>query len=250
MTGAASGIGRATAECFRRAGDHVIGVDVRDVEVVADLSTVDGRATMRAEVERLAPQGIDTIIASAGIATGSPELIVAVNYFGALATLEGLRPQLAKSSRPRAVAVVSTAALPGLLPVDAALVEACLAGDETIALAAARSKGDAVYPSSKRALALWVRRAAVQGEWAPSGILLNAVAPGAVVTPMTAPLLATEQGRAMLLRTTPIAVNQYGRPEEIAEILTFFGRLDGSYMVGQIVCVDGGTDALSRPSTF
>ena len=249
ITGCASGIGRATAERFADSCDRVIGVDLRDADVIADLATVACRSAMLREIEALAPEGVDTVIAVAGVAgRADPRLIIAVNYFGALATLEGLRPLLARSTRPRAAAVISTAALPELAPIDAALVDACLAGDEATALAAAAGSGRAAYGSSKRSLARWLRGAAVRLEWAGAGILLNGVAPGAVVTPMTAPLLATEEGRAMLAKSTPVAVGEYGRPEEIAEVLCFLGRLEGRYLLGQIVFVDGGTEAITRPT--
>jgi NAD(P)-dependent dehydrogenase (short-subunit alcohol dehydrogenase family) len=249
VTGSASGIGRATAERFRKSGNRVIGVDLRDADVIADLGSVDGRAAMLREIEVLAPDGIDTVIAAAGVAHAGPRQIIAVNYFGALATLEGLRPLQAKSARPRAVAVLSTAAIPELCPMNDALVEACLNGDEVAALAAAdAAEGAAAYSSSKYALSRWLRRAAVGPKWAGSGILLNGVAPGTVYTAMTAPLLATEEGRAVLAKATPIAVKEYGRPEELAEVLGFLGSLEGSYLVGQILFVDGGTHALTRPT--
>lgn len=248
VTGSASGIGQATVARFASTGARVIGVDLRDAQVIADLATAQGRRTMCLEVERLAPQGVDTVVAVAGLASGDVRSVVAVNYFGAVATLQGLRPLLAKTPRPCAVAVVSTAALPELMAMDAELVDACLAGDEATALAAAEGKGNAVYPSSKHALARWLRQAAVSAEWAGAGILLNAVAPGTVRTAMTAPFLATEEGRAFLQVATPIAVNDYGQPEEIAEVLAFLGSLQGRYLLGQIVCVDGGTEALARPA--
>lgn len=248
VTGAASGIGQATAKRLRQNGDQVIGVDLRDAEVIADLGTPHGRASMRREIERLAPDGVDTVIAAAGVAGGDPRRIVAVNYFGALATLEGLRPLLARSTQPRAVAVLSTAAMAELLPMDVALVDACLSGNEAAALGVAEGRGDAVYPSSKHALARWLRRAAVGPEWAGCGIVLNGVAPGAVRTPMLAPFLATPEGRAMLAQATPIAVSDYGHPDELAEVLAFLGSLEGRYLVGQIVFVDGGTEALARPT--
>jgi len=107
-------------------------------------------------------------------ATSTAETI-AINYFGAVATLEGLRPLLANSPRPRAVAICSTAAL---LPTDDAVVNACLAGNEVLALAEMRARPQTAYMSSKRALSLWLRRAAVADRWAGAGILLNGVAPG------------------------------------------------------------------------
>ena len=58
ITGAASGICQATAGACRAAGDRVIGVDMRDADIVADLTTAEGRATLVREAERLAPDGL------------------------------------------------------------------------------------------------------------------------------------------------------------------------------------------------
>jgi len=248
ITGAASGIGKATAERMRARGDRVIGVDLRDADIVADLATPDGRSEMVRGVQAVAPEGIDAIVAAAGVAAiDDPALTIAVNFFGAVATLDGLRPLLRNSLRPRAVAVLSTAAL---MDADATLVEACLSGDESAALDRARAAHGNAYMASKRALSLWLRAAATKPEWAGAGISLNGVAPGTVVTPMTAPLLATDEGRAILAQATPIVVQNYAHPEEIAEVLSFLANVESGYILGQTVFVDGGTDALWRPTTF
>src|SRR5262245_64670761 len=103
---------------------------------------------------------VDAVIASAGT-SGLGATDVRVDYFGAAATLEGLRPLLARGSAPRGVAVVSFALV---LPVSDALVEACLDGDEERAVAVATGpppvEPGMVYSSAKRALARWVRRQA------------------------------------------------------------------------------------------
>lgn len=248
VTGAGSGMGRATAERIKASGDRAIGVDLRDADIVADLSTAEGRATMIETVGRMAPDGIDGIVAAAGVAAiDQPALTVAVNFFGVVATLEGLHPLMRRSARPRAVAVVSSAALHDA---DPDVVEVCLSGDETRALEIAVQSGGNPYVASKLALALWLRRAATSPQWAGAGILLNGVAPGTVITPMTAPFLATPEGRDMLAQATPIAVREYAQPDELAEVLQFLVSMESHYIVGQILFVDGGTDALTRPQMF
>ena len=58
---------------------------------------------------------------------------------------------------------------------------------------------------------------------------------------------ATAEGRAMMHAATPIAVPDHGQPEDIAEVLSFLVNMERSYLLGQIIFADGGTDALFRP---
>lgn len=248
VTGSASGIGLATRRRLEAAGHRVIGVDLRDAEIQADLCTSEGRAAMVALAGEMAPAGLDGVVAGAGISRPDrPADTLALNFFGAVATLEGLRPLLARGRRPRAVAVCSTAAL---LPSDPATVEACLALDEETARASISARPELCYPTSKRALSLWLRRAAVRPDWAGAGILLNGVAPGVVETPMTAPLLADPEMVKLIAMANPMAVSGYAKPEEMAELIAFLLDLEGHYLLGQVIFNDGGTDALMRPDAF
>lgn len=177
--------------------------------------------------------------------------MVSVNYFGAVDLAVALRALLAVGTAPRVVIVASSAAL---LPVDEAIVSACLDGDEAKAreLALADTAADPaartvrVYGASKRALIRWIRQTAARPEWAGAGILLNGIAPGLVRTPMTLPLLATEQGRAILAQAVPRAVAEAGDPEHIALLLAFLAGPENRYIVGQVPFVDGGTDLILR----
>jgi len=110
VTGSASGIGKSLKALLESRGDKVIGVDIRDADVIADLTTDEGRTGMVDKVRDLSGGTIDAIVANAGLAnSGAPD--IAVNYFGALATLDGLRPLLEGSDAPRAVATASMASL-------------------------------------------------------------------------------------------------------------------------------------------
>jgi NAD(P)-dependent dehydrogenase (short-subunit alcohol dehydrogenase family) len=245
VTGSASGIGAATKRLLEDRGDRVIGVDLRGAELEADLGTPEGREAMIQGAARLAPEGLDAVVAAAGISHAErPAETIAINYFGAVATLEGLRPLLAKAPRPRAVAICSTAAL---LPSDEATVEACLAMDEARARSEIAARPQSAYLASKRALSLWLRRTCVQPEWAGAGILLNGVAPGVVETAMTAPLLQDPAMIELIAQSNPMAVRGFAQPEEIAELVVFLASFQGHYTLGQIVFSDGGTDALMRP---
>lgn len=242
VTGSASGIGRATCERLARDGHRVIDVDLTDAAITADLGTPDGRAALVDGVSRISGGALDAVVANAGTNAG-PELCVRVNYFGAVATLEGLRPLLARSPAPRAVVTASSSILN---PHDPALVDACLAGDEPGALAAAAGLGLLGYPSSKRALARWVRRQAPTGPWAGAGIALNAVAPGIVETPMTEPLLADAGMRALMADAVPMPYGGHARPEHVAEVIAFLAAAETLRVTGQVVFVDGGADATLR----
>jgi NAD(P)-dependent dehydrogenase (short-subunit alcohol dehydrogenase family) len=251
VTGARSGIGRAVAALLQERGEHVVGIDLGECAITADLSRSGGRALAIAEVGRLCPEGLDAVIECAGLSTQDGPSVVSVNYFGTVALAEGLRPLLAKGRAPRAVLVSSTASF---LPFDEAIVEACLAGDEERARSLATSPGHeeaierqgAVYASSKRALTRWIRRTASRPEWAGAGILLNGVSPGLVVTPMTSPLLATEEGRKVLAQAVPRAVANPADPRDLALLLAFLASADNRYLVGQVPYCDGGTDVVVR----
>lgn len=248
ITGSASGIGRATRDLLVSHGHRVIGADVADADVVADLATVDGRAHLVDEVTAISGGTVDAVLAVAGLS--SPTVATAaVNYFGAVATLEGLRPLLAGSSAPRALAVSSMAAL---FPADEELLGAFAAGDEPGALARAEAlaadpqTGGLIYGTSKQALSRWVRRAAPTPEWAGAGIALNAVAPGVVRTPMTAAYTATEEGRRQLAEMVPMPLNGFFEPEDAAELLVWLTSEANAHLCGQIIYIDGGSDAVMR----
>lgn len=248
LTGSASGIGEATANRLRAAGECVIGVDLRDADIVADLGSAEGRAAMIEQAGRLAPDGLDGVLAGAGIsAIDRPRETISINYFGAVATLSGLRPLLAKKPRARAVAICSTAAL---LPHDPAALDACLGDDEQAALKAIGDRPQTAYMTSKRALSLWLRRTAVSAEWGGANILLNGIAPGVIETPMTTPLFDDPEMVRLMALSNPMAVQGYAKASEMAELIDFLLRFEGHYLVGQVIFNDGGTDAIMRPESF
>jgi NAD(P)-dependent dehydrogenase (short-subunit alcohol dehydrogenase family) len=247
VSGAASGIGAALAVMLRDAGDTVIGIDLRDADVCADLAVPEGRSRAVAETLDRSGGTLDAVVACAGVSDFTV-MPVKVNFFGAVALLEGLRPALARAAAPRAAAVGSIA---GVHPVDDAVVAACLDGDEPAALAAAEQAVDAgggymTYPSSKAALAQWLRRACVTPEWAGAGIPLNAVAPGIVRTPMTAPLFADEAMAKVMNEAVPMPLNGHAEAGTIAEALRWLIAPANTHMTGQIVYVDGGAEATLR----
>jgi NAD(P)-dependent dehydrogenase (short-subunit alcohol dehydrogenase family) len=131
ITGAGSGIGAATAARLQAAGHRVLGVDIRNAEILADLASADGRALAIAAVLEASHGVLDGLVLCAGV---GPQVephakIAAINYFGAVQLLDALRPALERGTAPSAVVVSSVASvqLPwSKNPIGAALE----AGDE------------------------------------------------------------------------------------------------------------------------
>lgn len=247
ITGSASGIGQVTAQMLTALGHRVIGVDLHNADINVDLTTLDGRQHMIDQVRELAGDKIDGVIANAGLAAFTPATF-SVNVFGAIATLDGLRPLLARSAAPRAAITGSMAALQ---PGDDQLVALGLAGDEAAASTRAaeladQGLGHLIYPSSKIVITRWMRSVAATPEWAGAGIALNSVAPGVVETAMTANMIDTEAGRAEILEMVPMPLNSVMGPEVPAHLLVQLVSAENSHMCGQILFVDGGYDAVTR----
>lgn len=250
ITGSGSGMGEATAPRLRAKGHRVIGVDLQGADINVDLATPQGRADMVAQVRALAPDGIDGVLTCAGVADfDRPGLVISVNYFGTIATLEGLHPLL-RGPGARCVAVASTAVLiasPEILDME----RLCLAGDEPAAVElASKLSMLQAYPASKRALTRWVRTASVKPEWAGSGKLLNVVAPGTVKTPMIAKALADPHQSEAIRGGSPIAVDDFAEADALAEVMEFLLTFEGNYIVGQVFFADGGTEVITRPEDF
>lgn len=243
VTGCASGIGKSTFDLLQAQGHTVIGVDLVNADILTDLSTPEGRSECILQAKARSDGKLDAVIACAGLAGADPKTIVGVNYFGTLAIVEGLRGVLCSSAAPRVVIISSLASI---LNSHIPLVDACLSGDEAAAMAMTSGNDELVYASTKLALSCWIRRTAILPEWAGKGILINGIAPGTVRTPMTAPILATDEGRAMLAQVTPIAVKDLAEPGDIAPVLAFLGSPECRYMVGQTIFVDGGAEAILR----
>lgn len=252
ITGSASGMGAAAVARLRADGHTVITVDIKNSDVVADLSTSDGRAAAAQQVLTASEGRLDGAVLAAGLgpSQGAERLrmIAAVNYLGVVELLDRWRPALAAAANAKVVVIGSnsTTTTPA---VPARAVRALLAGDVDKALRATRLYGPGrpamVYAASKIAVSRWARRHAVRPEWAGAGIRLNVLAPGAVMTPLLQEQLANKR-QARFVERFPVPVGGYGQPEQLAEWMRFMLSDAADFLCGSVIFVDGGTDALFR----
>lgn len=252
VTGARSGIGKAVTDRLLAGGHRVITVDLADADVVADLSTPLGRRTAVDNVLAACDGVLDGAVLAAGIGPmpgrEMPRRILEVNYCGTVDLLDGLRPALAAGGAAQVVAIVSNATTT-TPAVPRKAVSALLAGNLAGAVAALKKFGRRspvfAYAASKLAVSRWVRRHAVRPEWAGAGIRLNAVAPGAILTPLLEAQLADPE-QAPLIEQFPIPAGEFGKPDDIAAWVEFMLSPAARFACGSVVFVDGGSDAWFR----
>jgi NAD(P)-dependent dehydrogenase (short-subunit alcohol dehydrogenase family) len=252
LTGSASGMGREAARKLREAGHTVIGVDIANADVVADLSTPAGRAAAIRGVLDASGATLDGAVLAAGLgpAPGAERsrLIAQVNFLGVVELLEGWRPALAATGKAKVVVLGSnsTTTTPA---VPKRTVRALLDRDTDKAIRSVRwfrSMGSTMmYAASKIAVSRWVRRTAVTADWAGAGIRLNALAPGAVLTPLLEEQLASAR-QAKAVNSFPLPVGEFAKPGHLADWILFMLSESAEFLCGSVVFVDGGSDAYFR----
>jgi NAD(P)-dependent dehydrogenase (short-subunit alcohol dehydrogenase family) len=240
VTGAGSGIGRASALAFAREGAKVVVSDVaeeRSRETIAAIVAGGGEATfVRADVS--VPEDVAALVRAvveafgrldcahnnAGI-TGAdtgvgpthlhPEetwhRVIAVNLTGVWLCMKHETAQMLAQGGGAIVNTASAAGLIGLAGVSA-------------------------YVASKHGVVGLTRTAAL--EYAQQGIRVNAVCPGYIRTPMTAAGFADPERRARNIAREPIG--RYGEPEEVAEVVVWLCSDAASFVTGHALAVDGG----------
>ena len=223
VTGAASGIGKATVELFRSEGAIVTGADVTkgaDVQMDAG-SDADVKALVDEVVGRHGT--IDVFFANAGVSGGFASIaeqtaddwaeILRVNLIGPFLAIKYAAPIM----RERGGSIICTASVAGLRS----------------------GAGGAAYSASKAGVISLVQNAAQQ--LAGTGIRVNAICPGIIETGMTRPIyeLARETGQAHRIgELNPL--QRGGEPIEIAHAALFLASDEASYVNGQALVVDGG----------
>lgn len=236
VTGAAGGMGRATAELFAAEGAHVAVTDVSEAgaRAVADaieaaggsaeawgLDVADPQA-IREVVEAIAARfgGLDIVVNNAGISAFSP--IDSEDYddiwnraVGVLLTahqriIRAALPHLRRSQAPRIVNIASTEAL-------------------------GATSRDSPYAAAKAGVTGLTRALAV--ELGPEGITVNCICPGPILTGMTEGLPEADRQTFARRRT---ALRRYGAPEEVAHMTLSLCLPAASYVTGATIPVDGG----------
>jgi NAD(P)-dependent dehydrogenase (short-subunit alcohol dehydrogenase family) len=226
VTGAGSGIGRATAEAFAAAGADVVGMDVSgEADVVGDVRRrADVEAAIGLARERFG--GLDVVVANAAVsiyeeletqAEETIDLILDTNLKGALLCAQLAIPELKRRGGGSIVFMSSVqgfVALPGCVP----------------------------YAAAKAGLV--AAASALAPEVGRHGIRVNAIAPGTIDTPMLRRDLSgmnREEADAFLARVEQAnALGRVGRPEEIAQIAVFLASDASSYVTGETIVADGG----------
>jgi 2-hydroxycyclohexanecarboxyl-CoA dehydrogenase len=241
VTGAASGIGRATAMRLAEDGAAVVVADINGAgasDVAGAISGQGGRALaqevdvtdapgVKAMTERAnqAFGRVDILVSNAGWDRAGPfaetdeelwDRVIAINYRGHLATCHAVLPYMKEQGGGRIVTVASDAGRVG-------------------------SSGEVVYSGAKGAVIAFTKGLA--REVARVGINVNCVAPGLVDTPMLAGINeGNEKLIAAIIRSIPLG--RTGVPEEIAAAICFLASRDATYITGQTLSVNGGLTML------
>ena len=232
VTGAGSGIGKATATLFRAEGATVVGADLKGADVQCDAGDEDAVKTL---VERVvADHGrLDIFFANAGVSGGWDGMfdqtaanwaeILRINLIGPFLAIKYAAPAIKNSGGKGSI--ICTASVAGIRA----------------------GAGGAAYSASKAGVINLVKIAATQ--LAGSGIRVNAICPGLIETGMTEQIFDRARAKGKADRIGHLnPLKRSGEPGEIAQAALFLASDDASYVNGQALAVDGGLSA-SHPFT-
>ena len=240
ITGALTGIGRATALAFAHEGARIVVSGRRDEAgqaLVTELHTLGAEAEfVRADVRIEEDIGrlVDKTVERFG------RLDVAVNNAGT----EGQPGPLTEQSAETYAATFETNVLGTVLSLKHELRVMLAQGHGSIinvssTLGSHGAAGASMYVASKHAVEGLTKSAALEG--AAAGVRVNAVAPGPIETEMLNRFTATAERKAALVADVP--AKRAGKPEEIAQTIVFLASNKADFLTGQIIGVNGGKTA-------
>ena len=243
VTGASRGIGRATAAALAGAGARVLvhyGRSAREAEslvseieakggsasaISADLGTPDGAALLATQVRSIAGDRLDVLVLNAGISKGARLSDYTVEDFDNLF-----------ATNVRSPFFLVQHLLPVLGDGSSIVVVSSLGARMVVGRPALENPSILAYASTKGALETLVKNwAAILG---PSGIRVNAVAPGGIETDMSN-FMKTDAGREIVLEMQ--ALKRIGTPEDVADVVAFLASDKARWITGASIPVDGGS---------
>ncbi len=237
ITGALTGIGRATAIAFARDGARIVISGRRDEvgqKLVAELRDIGAEAEYwRSDVRH--DDDVRDLVDKAVKRFG--RLDIAVNNAGT----EGKTGPVTEQTAESYAATFDTNVLGTLLSMKHELRVMLPQGSGSIvnissAYGSVGAAGASVYVASKHAVEGMTKSAAL--EVAGTGVRVNVVAPGATDTGMLTRFSQTDENKAALVSTVPF--KRLATPEQIADVIVFVGSAKASYMTGSSIAVDGG----------
>lgn len=234
ITGAASGIGRATAQAFAEAGAHVLLADIdqqRGSQAALELRDGGHQADFLA-VNLTDPASIDAFVAQVLQRFGTPDVLVNAAGWGRTAPfIEGAPEFWSQLIALNFVGpmLLSKALLPGM-------IERASGRIVNVASDAGRvgSLGETVYSGAKGGLIAFTKSLA--REMARYQINVNCVCPG----PTDTPLMAAVPDKVKDALTKAIPFRRLGKPSEVADAILFFASDRSTYITGQVLSVSGG----------
>ena len=240
ITGAATGIGRATAVRFAQEGARVVFGDVNDVaaeETLRLVGTVGGGARYlhcdvreTADVERLVQVAVDSY--------GQLDIMmnnVGMNFYGKVHEVTDEEWAACQNLNLGGVFRGMRAALPHMIAAGRGSIVNTASNQGLVAF-----NGFAAYAAAKGGIIQLTRQASL--DYAPNNIRVNCICPGAVRTPMNPELLDPSlDGGARLERSSSrIPMLRIGEPEEVASAALYLASDEASWVTGLALVIDGG----------
>ena len=248
ITGAATGIGRASAILFAQAGARVALIDLRRPELEAAVEAIQAAAGPKSAVSVVAdlaqPEACAAAVSQAVEALGRLDIVFNNAGVGTLVvggTVESISLDhwdLAQDVNVRAMYLVSKAAVPHL---RAAGGGAIVNTSSVSALQASRRRPSHAYAASKGAVLALTRAMAVS--LGQDGTRVNAICPGLIRTRLTVDIVEAAENAAA--ENDGIPIGRVGEPEDIARCALFLASDASSFITGTQIVVDGGATALA-----